>query len=168
METLNLIIVFVVALFGGFFSGYAVGWIAKEELKAGRKYFIWLKRMLLIAILFMFGLAPYGFILDIFQSVFEKLGLDPYPDSCSRKGRFSFLIIATLAASIYFPIFFYLVYTGSKYSLAVRMGVGFILSSFVVIFVASEWIGFFLSEIWRRSVENEIKTYLPMTREKTI
>ena len=119
-------------------------------------------------ILFMFGLAPYGFILDIFQSVFEKLGLDPYPDSCSRKGRFSFLIISTLAASIYFPNFFYLVYTGSKYSLAVRMGVGFILSSFVVIFVASEWIGFFLSEIWRRSVENEIKTYLPMTREKTI
>jgi len=50
MEALNLILVSAVALFGGFFSGYAVGWIAKEELKAGKKYFIWLKRILLSAI----------------------------------------------------------------------------------------------------------------------
>ena len=50
MEALNLILVLAVALFGGFFSGYAVGWIAKEELKAGKKYFVWLKRIILLAI----------------------------------------------------------------------------------------------------------------------
>ena len=50
MEALNLILVSAVALFGGFFSGYAVGRIAKEELKAGKKYFVWLKRIVLLAI----------------------------------------------------------------------------------------------------------------------
>jgi len=60
MEALNLILVLAVALFGGFFSGYAVGWIAKEELKAGRKYFVWLKRILLIAVIFTLGLSFFA------------------------------------------------------------------------------------------------------------
>ena len=64
MEALNLILVSAVALFGGFFSGYAVGWIAKEELKAGKKYFIWLKKILLIAIIFMLGLSFFASSLE--------------------------------------------------------------------------------------------------------
>jgi uncharacterized membrane protein len=50
METLNIFLAAAVALFGGFASGYFVGWIAKEELKAGRKYFVWLERIILLAI----------------------------------------------------------------------------------------------------------------------
>jgi len=69
METLNLILVSAVALFGGFASGYFVGWIAKEELKAGKKYFVWLKRIILLAIAvvllssFVFGSSAGIFLL---------------------------------------------------------------------------------------------------------
>ena len=64
MEALNLILVLAVALFGGFFSGYAVGWIAKEELKAGRKYFIWMKRIIMLAIIFALVLSFFASSLE--------------------------------------------------------------------------------------------------------
>lgn len=52
MEALNYFLAAAVALFGGLASGYIVGLIAKEELKQGRKYFVWLKRALLLAVAF--------------------------------------------------------------------------------------------------------------------
>jgi fructose-specific phosphotransferase system IIC component len=57
MEILGYILVLIVAIFGGFISGYFVGAIAKEELKAGKKYFVWLKNILFLVIVAVLILA---------------------------------------------------------------------------------------------------------------
>ena len=49
METLGYALVSFVALLG-FPAGYVVGWIAKEELRQGKKYFLILNWLLLIAV----------------------------------------------------------------------------------------------------------------------
>lgn len=154
---------------------------ANEDLTTTRSLFDWvLDRLpnedtfwgfiisIPLGILLMIGFFPYAFILEVLQDILEKLGWEPYPDSHSKKGRFAFLMITTIAALIYLPVFFYLVYTGSeeKYPATVRIVIGTTLSSIVVLFVLSEWISFFLAEIWRPSVETDLERFLPVKRQE--
>jgi hypothetical protein len=118
-----------------------------------------------LGIIYMIGLAPYGIVLRILQDIIIKFGLEPYPDSNTRKGRFAFLTITTLSALIYLPVFFYLIYTSSQnnYPATIRIAIGIILTSMVILFVLSEWIGYFLMEIWRTSVKTDI---VPIKRKE--
>ena len=47
MEILNYVLALVFS-FLGIFAGMLLGYIAKEELRAGKKYFIWMQNILLI------------------------------------------------------------------------------------------------------------------------
>lgn len=112
----------------------------------------------LFLIMSMMVFGPYNIVLGILLGIFGKLGWEPYHNSRTRKGRFAFLMITTLAALIYLPAFFYLINTSesNEYPTTVRTAIGIILSSMVILFVLSEWVGFFLMEIWRASVITDI------------
>jgi len=154
---------------------------ANEDLTTTRSFFDWVLDKLPnedtflgfiisipLGILFMIGLVPYGFILEMLQNILEKLGWEPYPNSHSRKGRFAFLMITTISALIYLPVIFYLVYTNSeeKYPATVRIVIGITFSSMVILFVLSEWISFFLSEIWSHLVKTDLEIFLPIKRQE--
>ena len=51
MEILNYVLAIIFSFFG-IFAGMLLGYIAKEELRAGKKYFVWMQNILLILGLF--------------------------------------------------------------------------------------------------------------------
>jgi len=107
----------------------------------------------------------YMFILFILQNLCEKCGLDPYPDSRSMKGRFTFLLISTIAALAYLPIFYWMAFTrsGETSPTTLRIVIGIASSAIVLLYVLSEWFGFIATGIWKHSIKSELNQILPIS-----
>lgn len=106
---------------------------------------------------------PYTFVIRILQSILEKFGLEPEP------GQFTFLVISTIGALVYLPIFYWAAFTGTGDTSPTTFHIvlGLALSAGVVLFVLSEWISFVLTKIWSRSIQSELKKFLPVARKRT-
>ena len=111
----------------------------------------------------MIVLFPYLFLLLVLQEILEDFKIKAIPDSRSKKERFAFLIMSTLAAFIYLPIFYWMAFTksGEISPTTLRIVFGTVCSATVVLFVLSEWISFFLTDIWRRSIQNDLNIFHP-------
>ncbi len=51
---------------------------------------------------------PYSILLDIFQDILLKQGIEAYVNNRSKRGRFAFLVISTLAAFLYLPVVYWI------------------------------------------------------------
>lgn len=106
----------------------------------------------------LFAFIPYWIVLDNFQDILLKRGIEAYPNSRSKKGRFSFLAISTLTAFLYLPVFYWIFFTrtGQQSPTMTLIIIGTVCSLGVVLFVISEWISFFLTSIWQHTIESDL------------
>ncbi len=75
METLNYLLALIIS-FSGIFVGMLLGYIAKEELKPGKKYFIWIQNIILIfAAIFVLYSFHLNIILSIIIGLVMTLGI---------------------------------------------------------------------------------------------
>ena len=75
MEILNYFLALIVS-FSGIFVGMLLGYIAKEELKPGKKYFIWMQNIILIlAAIFVLYSFHLNIILSIIIGLLITLGI---------------------------------------------------------------------------------------------
>lgn len=109
------------------------------------------------------GFALYAFIVFFLQQIFPFFGLTPSPDSQSKHERFLFLAISSFAAFTYLPILYWIAFTSGQTSYTTTFRIVFAIASsaIVILFIVSEWISFFLSGIWRRSIQTDLEKYLP-------
>ena len=124
--------------------------------------------LLLFPLMFVF--VYYFIIVRILQEILQRFGVQAHPSfsDCQKKERFTFLIISSLAAFAYLPIFYWMAFTrsGGTSPTALRIVFGLFSSSMIVIFVLSEWISFILSEIWRRSIQADLELILPRKEQE--
>ena len=108
----------------------------------------------------------YCAITTIFQGALNKCGLELSPYSRSKARRSAFLIMSTVTGFSYLIILYWVVFTrfGETSPSTLRIAVGFFLSFMVVLLIISEWVGFFLSEIWRRPIQGELEKLLPQVK----
>ena len=106
MELLNIILTAVIAILG-YPIGLLVAKLTKEELKPGRKYFIWLNDILLILaavfIVLLFQLQIYISIIAIILITIIVIRFHPKPlISCPLLALF--FILSTKTENIFFII----------------------------------------------------------------
>lgn len=104
----------------------------------------------------------------ILSKIFEIIGFElKLGTNSTRKNRFVYLFIETLAASTFLPILYLMVLKqGGEISCSIpKIILGLFCSAMVLIFIFSEWISFFLTDIWRRSIQTDIDLILPTIRK---
>lgn len=105
-----------------------------------------------------FGLPLFLYFCFIFllTAVLKEHGIQGYSDSPTKRGRFVYLLIITLPS---IPFLFTLPLIPFDLPNVYFFGPIFLL-------VLIEWISFFLTEIWRRSIEGDLQRFLPAKRQK--
>ena len=104
MEILNYVLALIGA-FSGLFIGMLLGYITKEELKPGKKYFIWMQNIILIlAAIFVL----YSFQLHIILSILIGLILTLALIYFKPKAIIGYIILAILILLIIEDINFFI------------------------------------------------------------
>lgn len=92
MAVLNYLLV-LIGSFSGLFIGMLLGYLAKEELKPGKKYFIWLQNIILILAAI---LVLYAFQLHIILFILIGLVITLALIYFKPKAIIGYIILATL------------------------------------------------------------------------
>jgi hypothetical protein len=104
-------------------------------------------------------LSVYLVSVELFQNLFQKIGIESKRGSNSLKERVAYLIIITISALAYLPIVY--IFVSSDVSISksntLKAAVSVSVSSLVFLFIFSEWIGFLLMTVWVRHIKSELR-----------
>jgi len=114
--------------------------------------------------LLLFGL----FNVPLQNYVSKKWNISPSISSDKKSDRIVSLIISSFSAMLSLPLSYWLIFTqGGRSNITHwRIAVGIYMSILLVLILISEWVSFFLTDIWRRSIQSEIKKYAVMQYNK--
>jgi len=118
-------------------------------------------------IVFLLPLFLYFCSIFIFTAILKECGIQAHADSPTKRGRFVYLLIITTLPSIpfLFTFLFDLLYRPWSFDNPYFRSDVY-LSSPIFLLVLIEWISFFLTEIWRRSIRGDLQSFLPGIRLK--
>jgi len=106
----------------------------------------------------------YNMVVVFLENISKKMGISASPNSISKKERFAFLAINSTAAFLFLPILYSMVFADHTPTMP-RIIFGLISSAVVVLFILSEWISFFFTSIWRRSINVDLAMLFPAIRK---